>query len=208
MDFDKFLGEMQKLITASQQGDLFGNKKMFAEKSIKVCVELLKGQDYSVRPPMGHPVKITKLDGLITMFYGFLRNTYEPHLLPYSNEKRDRAIAKAFVEGRVKTDMISRNAALQQCGLIIQTIFKHPEIFKFDTPPTFGILGQKEMGWVTDRAVQLINKEIAKDKEISLERAVDEMTKKIEESYRMGYSLDELVAIQKKLEERHGKKES
>lgn len=201
MDFDKFLGEMQELIVASQQGDLFGNKEMFAEQSTKVCIEFLKGQGYSVRPPMGYPVKITKLDGLITMFYSHLRNIYEPHLLPYSNDKKDRAVAKAFVEGRVKADMISRNAALQQCALIIRTIFRHPEIFKFKTPPTFGILGQKEMGWITDRAIQLINKEIAKDKEISLERAVDEMTERIEKNYQMGYSLDELTAIQKRQEE-------
>jgi hypothetical protein len=198
---------VQKLTVASQQGDMFSNKKMFSEQSADICVEFLKGQGYSVRPPMGYPVEITKLDDLITVFYGHLRNIYEPHLLPYSNDKRDRAVAKSFVEGRMETDMVSRHAALQQCALIIETIFKHPEIFKFETPPTFGILGQKGMGWVTDRAVQLINKAITKDQEISLMKAVDNMTKKIEENCQMGYSLDELVAIQKKLEEQDGKKE-
>jgi len=201
MDFDEFLGAMQKLITASQQADLFGNKKVFAERSAKAAAEFLKGEGYSVRPPINYPVEITKLDELLSMFYGLLSDIYEPHLLPYSNKKKDRVIAKAFIEGRMETDKISKNAALRQCGLIIQTIFRHPKIFKFKTPPTFGILGQKEMGWITDRAIQLINKRIVKDKEISLKKAIDKMTENIEKNCQMGYSLEELTSIQRKLEE-------
>jgi len=208
MNFDAFLTEMQKLIVASQQGDLFGNKKAFTKSSVDVAVEFLKGQGYSVRPPMGYPVKITKLDGLLSMFYGLLSDIYELHLLPLPNKKKDRAVAKAFIESRMEIDNISRDTALQQCGLIIQTIFKHPEVFKFETPPTFGILGQKQMGWMTDRAIQIINKKIAKDKEISLKTAVDKMTKRIEDNYHMGFSLDELTVIQKRLEDKDGKKES
>jgi len=208
MDFDKFLVEMQELITASQQGSLFGSENTHATTCRKACVEYLKGQGYSVRPPMGHSVKIVKLDELLSVFYGFLGDIYDSHLLPPSNKKKDRAVAKAFVEGRMETDNISRGEALQQCGLIIKTIFKYLDVFKFENPPTFGIFGQAKMGWITERAVQLINKEITKEKELSLEKAVNKMTKNIERDCQMGFSLDELTAIQKRLEDRNGKKEN
>ena len=207
MDFDEFLREMQKLIASSQQGDLFGNEKIFTEKSIKMCVKFLKGQSYSVRPPIGYPVKITKLDEIISMFYGFLSNTYQKHLLPPSNIKRDRAIAKAFIEKRMEVEKISRKDAMQQCALIVQTVLRTPEVFKFETPPTFGIFGQAEMGWITERAIRIINEQITKDNEIAAEKAIDKMTERIEKKYTMGYSLEELAACQKKLEVQYGKKE-
>ena len=208
MNFAEFLVEMQRLIIASQQEDLFGNEDTYTKDCRKACVEYLKGQGCSVRLPMSYSVKITKLDDLLSMFYEFLSNFYELHLLPSTNKKRDRAIAKAFVEGRMETDSINRDAALQQCGLIIQTIFKHLDVFKFETPPTFGILGQQKMGWITERAIQIINKEIVKDKELSLMLAVDKMTDNIEKNCQMGFSLDELKAIQKRLEDKNGKKEN
>lgn len=209
MDFDKFLGEMQKLITASQQGDLFGNKTVFTERTAEACVAFLKEHGYSVRPPMTYSLKITKLDDLITTFYMLEKGIYDEHLLPYSNVKRDRAIAKSFVERRMQDDGITRKTALQQCGLIIQSVFRHPEIFKFETPPTFGVFGQAEMGWITDRAIQVINKDMAKEKAYADERAADKMTEKIEKVYTdIGYSAAQLDTLREKLEGQYGKKES
>jgi len=208
MDFDKFLGEMQKLIAASQQADLFGNKEMFTEKSAGICVEFLKGLGYSVRSPMIYPFKINKLDELIAMFYMLEKGIYDKHLLPYSNVKRDRAIAKSFVERRMQDDGITKSTAMQQCGLIIRTVFRHPEIFKFETPPTFGVFGQGDMGWVTERAVQIINKDIAKEATTAAERAADKMTEKIEKVYTdIGFSAAQLDALREKLEDQYGKKE-
>jgi hypothetical protein len=208
MDFDEFLDEIQKLIVSSQQGDLFGSKEALVKESVETCTKFLKGQNYSVRPPLNYPAKITKLDDLISIFYVFLSNTYEKHLLPSSNTKRDRAIAKAFVEKRMETDKISRTDAMQQCALIVQIVIRTPEIFKFDTPPTFGIFGQAEMGWITERAIRIINDQITKNVAIATEKAIDEMTENIEKKYTMGYSLEELAACQKKLEEQYGEEES
>ncbi len=201
MSLDKFLGEAQKIITASQQGDLFGNKDALIKKSKEICVDYLKGRGYSIGPPVGYPAKITKLHELVSMFYGFVRNIYPKQLWSYSNDKQDRAIAKAFIEGRMKDDMLDYDTALKQCALIIQIVFRRPDIFRFETAPTFGVLGQASMGWVTERAVKLINEQIVKDNKIADERAAEKMTKKIEEnSPNVGYSLEELETIRKKLE--------
>lgn len=200
-ELEDILNELDKCLVATTQPSIVGPNFNSIDE---LCVEWLRARGHSVRLPMGHPVKIKKLDELISMFNGFLDNMYDKHLLPYSNTKRDRAVAKAFVENRMKHDKISYETALQQCGLIIQTIFTRKDIFRFENPPTFGILGQAEMGWVTDRAVQLINKEITKDIETETEKAVDEMTKEIEEKYQMTRSLDELKAIREKLEDQYG----
>jgi len=208
MDFSEFLDGIQKLIVSSQQEDLFGNKEALIKESTELCVKFLKGQNYSVRPPINYPAKITKLDEIISMFYGFLSNTYQKHLLPPSNVKRDRAVAKALVEKRMEADKISRYDAMQQCALIVKTVLMTPEVFKFESPPTFGVFGQAEMGWVTERAIRIINDQITKDEIRATEKAVDEMTERIEEKYTMGYSLGELAACQKKLEGQYGKKES
>jgi len=208
MDFDEFLGEMQKLIVASQQGDLFGNKEMFTKNSTELCVKFLKGQGYSLRPPLDYPTKIIKLDEIISMFYGFLGNSYEKHLLPASNIKRDRAVAKAFIEKRMETDQISYEDAMQQCAMIVRIVLRTPDVFKFETPPTFGIFGQAEMGWITERAIKIINEQITKDNIVAAEKAIDEMTERIEKKYKMGHSLEELTAYQKKLEDQYGKKEN
>jgi hypothetical protein len=208
MDLDKFLNEMQKLITASQQGNLFGDKAILTKTGAAACVEFLKGKGYGVTKPHEYPIEITKLDELIATFYGFIRNIYQTQMGPYHNDKKDRAIAKRFVEGRMEDAGLDRKTALKQCGLIVRTVFTHSDVFKFDVAPTFSIFGQANMGWITDRAVQLINKQIAKDEATATERAANKMTESIEKNYTMGYSLEELAACQKKLEEQYGKEEN
>jgi hypothetical protein len=207
MDFDAFLGEIQKLITRTQQGDLFGNKQAFADGAAEVCVEFLKNRGYSIRPPMAFPTQMTKLDELVALFYALLQKNFESCLLPYTNIGRDRAIAKAFVAKRMEDDKIKRNDALQQCAMIIKTIFNRPDVFRFETPPSFGVLGQAEMGWITDRAVQIINKDTAKNRANADERAANQMTEEIEKRCKMGLSLDQLKLLKEKVEEDNGKKE-
>jgi hypothetical protein len=209
MDFDKFLGKMQKLIIASEQLELFGGKKEFAITAARICVEYLKGQGYSVSPPHNNPIKIAKLDELIATFYGFIRNNYPRQMWSHPNEKKDRPIAKAFVERRMEADGIDRKTALDQCGFIVRTVLQHPDIFKFESAPSFGIFGQAKMAWITDRALQIINDQIAEDEAVATERAVDAMTERIEKnSENMGYSLEKLKAMNKRLEEQYGEKEN
>lgn len=202
---DDILDELASSIDAAQQPNIIGTN---FDSVDELCVEWLKMRSYSVRLPMDYPVKIDKLDQIISIFYDYLNNSYEKHLLPPSNINRDRGIAKAFIEKRMEADKISYRNAMQQCALIVQTVLKTPDVFKFESPPTFGIFGQAEMGWITERAVRIINDKISKDGAERAERAADKMTEKIEKKYKTGYSLEQLAACQKKLEDQYGKKES
>lgn len=207
MDFDTFMGKMQRLIVASEQGDLFGDKSALVKKSTDLCADYLKGQGYSVGKPHEYPIPINTLDELISTFYSFMRNIYPTQMWSNPKKKQDRAIAKAFVEGRMEQGGLDRKTALKQCALIIKTVFSRSDIFKFDTAPTFGIFGQGEMAWVTERAVQIINKQIVKEEAARNEKEIEEMTARIERDYNMGYSLEELEAMSKNLEAQYGKKE-
>ena len=122
MDFDKFLGEMQKMITATQQGTLFGNKDAQAKAAADVCVDYLKGRGYSVGKPHNYPFKITKPDELISQFYWLVRKNFTNYLWSESNNKKDRVIAKALIESRMKKAGIDRQTAMNQCALIIDII--------------------------------------------------------------------------------------
>jgi len=208
MDFDGFLGKMQRLMSRAEQGDMFGDKRALAKGMTELCEEFLKAQGYSIGKPHQYPLPIKQIDDLLKQWYTGIRPKFPNHLWSHSDEKQDRAIAKAFVERRAKEDCISRETALQQCGLIIQTVLDRPDVFRFETAPTFGIFGQAEMGWITDRAIEIINKRIADYEAIETEKSVEEMTERIEKDFpNLGYSLEELQEMNKKLEEQYGKKE-
>lgn len=209
MDFDKFLDEVQVILAESQQANLFGDVSALKEQATKLCVTYLKGQGYRVGDPIKSPVNISKLDDLLTVFYSYLRGIYPEHLCPAPNPKRDRAIAKRFVEKRMEADGLDKKSALQQCGYIIQTIFKHRDKFKFETPPSFGILGQGELSWIADRAVRIINQEANAAAAAVQEKVTADLTDQIEKNYTdMGYSSDELENMLGELEAQYGKKES
>ena len=65
---DDILNELDKCLAATMQPSIVGPN---FDSLDELCVEWLRARGYSVRPPMGHPVKINKLDELISMFNGF-----------------------------------------------------------------------------------------------------------------------------------------
>ena len=87
-------------------------------------------------------------------------------------------------------------------------LFKRNDIFKFTEPPSFGILGQGEMSWVTERAVKLLNEAVTKHNNTAAERSAEVLDKEIEKNFpKLGYNLSELEALKEKLEAQYGKKE-
>lgn len=204
MEFDELLKSFEHLIKENQNKDLFGssNPSVAAER---LCLDFLKARGYSVREPIVYPFKIKKLDDLIVLFGGLVQRHYPKNILPYTNDKRDRKIAKALVEGRMRDDNINRAAALQQCGQIIHTVFENLDRFNFEGVPSFGVFGQKNMGWVTDKALQLMNEKIKREEEINLEIYIKNLEKEESLQDDGGYTMEDLKAAEKRLEEAYGK---
>lgn len=196
------LADLETIVVGTRQPTLVGPNFDAVDD---LCVEWLRAREYSVRPPIRYPFKITHIDDLTKLYYDRLGRMYDRNLIPYSNEQHDRSIAKAFVESRMEADQISYETALKQCAAIIQTLFDNFDCFAWDTPPTFGIFGQQKMGWLTRELVKIMNEQIAAYEEERSERAIKKLDEQTPQTSK--YTLEELDAAAKRLEAKYGKEE-
>lgn len=158
-----------------------------------VSKKLLKYLGYKVVEPIKFDVGVGTIDGMVEYFYIMLDNHY-PKMMGRRNViSMDRRIAKLFVESRIATG-VSKKVALSQCAHIIYTVFKHEAEFNFNTPLHFGMFGQDKMGWVTKRALEIIEKQRLEEEASKLE-AFREMYDeyKNNEDEELGLNLDEVI---------------
>jgi len=143
--------------------DLFGADISSIEK---ICGEFLQARGYVLRKSenviSAKPIK--NVQDLIEYFY-MLQKKYHPDIYIYRNRERDLSIASALIESRQRDDGLTKEAALKQCAAIIQTLFEEEDKFGFTTPITFGFLGQKNCGWITEMALTLLNDKMRKAKD-------------------------------------------
>lgn len=165
-----------------------------------LCSEWLKLNGYSVKKPIEYPTKIKGLDDLISLFYLLFEKYYPEFSAPYNNTNRDRKIAKLFIETRMKADGISKAKALDQCATIIETLFKYRDDFNFDPAPSFGVFGQQNMSWITNKTLEYINKEREEIEERRAEMMADEQTARLEASgMQFGWSDEEIDEMHKRI---------
>ena len=203
-NLEEFFQAISDGLLETQQETLFGSK---AESLEKACVDYLRYKGYSVRKPLMHPYEIKKLNDLISLFYVFLSKHNKKGELVYKNEKQDLKIAKNLVESIQKTDGLSRQVAMQRCASIIQTVFRNIDRFKFNISLTFGIFGQQNMSWVTELAIKIMNEEIAKYKEATVDKKIDEMLLKYPKED-IGWSDVMINVALKQQGDKYGKKEN
>jgi len=203
-DIEKILHNIEEGLSETQQETLFGSESVGLEDA---CVDYLKYKGYSVKEPLLCPYKIKKLTDLIALFYVLLSKHNDKDTIVYKNEKQDLRIAKYFVESIQHTDGLSKQAAMDHCASIIQTVFKNIDRFKFNIPLTFGVFGQQKMSWVTELSIKILNEKIEKYKELRLEKKIDEMLLRYNKED-IGWSDDVLNTVLKQQEEKkYGKKE-
>jgi hypothetical protein len=109
--------------------------------------------------------KINNVDDLIRYFYSLLNDKDSVRYTTSYNESKDRATAKRFVSNRMLATGTSKEYALNECGEIVSTVFKHEKEFKFKYDITFSIFGQDNLKWVTDKAIQIMNKNLQEKEE-------------------------------------------
>lgn len=178
-EFDKLIQRIQDGITETFQSAVFDGSDFKHKSLIGACKEFLTEYGYKVIEPVKYVYNINNIDGLIHLFHA-LSDAKHPELLNnYRNLAKDRKIASLFVKARMEASNINKEKARQECAEIIKTIFEYESEFNFNIPLTFGILGQKNCGWVTDKAIQIINKK----KQNKKERRKKELIIKYEERY-------------------------
>lgn len=151
--------KLKDALASFDNGDFLKSPKEKKDSVLSACIELLSEEGYKVVKREKPRYNIRNCDDLIHLFYAFLEYKHPEFACNFRDLNRDRKIAKLFIEERAGINKTSKNAALAECAEIITTIFKHEDEFKFKIPLTFGILGQKNCGWITDKAIQIINKE-------------------------------------------------
>ena len=70
---------------------------------------------------------------------------------------------------------LNRFNAIQQCVAIIDVIFNYEEEFCFKEPISIGVLGQAKSGWITEKALYILNTNLRKEEELEIERRVNEI---------------------------------
>ena len=90
---------------------------------------------------------------------------------------------------------------------LIHTVLKHESDFNFNMPLTFSAFGQANCGWITDKAIQIMNKKKAKEDEYRAEVAQEACLNYYIEKHgedSIGFDLDKIL---KNTEEQNGKEE-
>lgn len=179
------------------------------EDLVKACIDFIREKGYSVTKPIETTVSaIRTLDDLIAYFYGRLKNERrDEYKAVYINSSRDRKIAKGFVENRMKINGLNRSTALQECAEIVKIVLDNYDLFHFKYQINFSIFGNDKLGWVTERAIDIINKKNKDKKDQEYQRRLDEITAEAAKETPRGY--DDLDGLLAQLEEENdGKKES
>jgi hypothetical protein len=162
----------------------------------KVCKKLLIFMGYKVVNPVKRVFKVKNINDLITLFYAYLDYKHPELAGTHRNIKKDRAIAKRFLEARMEIGSLNKEYALDECAQIIKIIFDREPDFNFTIPLSFEIFGQQALGWITKKAVEFMNAE-KESKEQKLVEAIQE--KHIEKYLKehgedsLGFDIDELL---------------
>ena len=200
MSKNEYIVNIRKAVSESDQNNVFaggGHTQL-----VKACIEYLKVSGYKVIQLPKYIYTIKSLDDLISFFYSMLELKHPGHVSDYRNIAENRAIAKRFVEARGKAGGINKKEALNECAEIIRTIFNHEHEFNFKYKMTIRLLGQDKFGWVTDKAIQIMNRGLDIKKEELAEEMREEM---ISAQDKKDLGFGDLQEILDKLEKDNGR---
>jgi len=158
------LANLQEAVVASKQTNIFGSQD--TDQKVKdACVDYLKFYGYHVAEPKVFHKKIKNTRDLVEYFYLRLNSRDSKKFATSYNASRDMAVAKRFVESRMAVTGAGKDYTLNECGEIIRTIFDNYKDFNFKYDINFSVFGQGNLKWVTDKAIQIMNKKLEKKEE-------------------------------------------
>ena len=173
MEGDKYVVNIREAVLAADQSTLFENADI--NPLIKSCIEYIRFNGYKVTKLPKYIDTVKSLDDLIGLFYSILEFKYPEYINEYRNVDENRSIAKLFVKARKEASGFSEKQALNECAEIIRTVFNYAHEFNFKNKPTFRMFGQDKSGWVTDKAIQIMNRNLEIENEYIVEKRQEEM---------------------------------
>lgn len=200
MSEDNLIINIRKAVSISDQNSLFSGG--CNTQLIDACTEYLKDNGYKIVKLPKYIYTVKSLDELIAFFYSMMELKHPGTISDYRNIAENRAIAKRFVKARIVVSGFNKKEAFDECAEIIRTVFNYENEFKFKHKMTFRLFGQDKFGWVTDKAIQIINKNVEFDHEILAEKIREEM---IKAKGTKGIGFGDLQDILNKLEKNNAK---
>jgi len=140
-------------------GELFASPEEREAQRVGEYRDYLISKGYRVKDPPENPkFNIKTLDELIEFFYS--RMSLKHKELKYVTRRKamDRKIMSDFVKSRMAKG-INRERAMDECAEMIDILFKYEEKFKFKYNISIGILGQRNLSWVTEKIEDYMNSE-------------------------------------------------
>ena len=192
------------------QLDLFGDGKsteeVQLEKAIEVveCIgyrvvktkegskELAMENGYAVSEPLVVNEQVVTLKDLRDYFFMRLWTKYpgrQTHY--YENWQQEMRMTRLFVEA-IELRGLNRSNAIQRGIEIIDTIFNHEEEFRFKNPISIKVLGQGKAGWITGKAIEILNQKLEHRIKAELRQKVEELEDELVQD--LEDNLDELLA--------------
>lgn len=195
------LEELCKACSNFQEVSLFGND----EKNIEVsAIKYLESRAYKVIAPPSLPSKVTKSTDLKALYERLVDRYHPEWRTTYIKEEQARAIAKNFVKSRMKAEGISKERAIRSCAEIICAVFQFEDEFNFNRPINFSMFGQAEFKWVSDRAIEILNKKESELEDVYTDILIDRM---YEDKPNKGWSFNKLNRAYDRLKEKDNAEE-
>ena len=179
------------------------------ESLAKVCKKFLIHMGYKVIDPIKYTYNVEKLDDLFDLFYALLEYNHPELIDAHRNMNRDRALAKRFLDARMEAGNLNKKQALCECAEIIKTVFDREDDFNFNLPLSFEMFGQQSAGWITKKAIDIMNSEKEKRDEKIAERIQNKYIEEYLKEYgeeSIGFDVDEILENLKRETCLNGKK--
>ncbi len=196
---DKQLIKELKINLKEHEQPNFIDPESGARKLLETCRSILVEADYKVLEPFDFSLNnINSHHDLITLFYGLMaaKNPDRIEATGNSHGKRNLKISSLFLKSRMTSGNINRKIALLECAEIIKTLVDNLDSMKLEQDTlNFSIFGQSNLGWITDKAISILNKNTVIKSELRADQLADEYMNNAERETRLGYDIEELNNI-------------
>jgi hypothetical protein len=162
------------------------------------CADYLRYRGYTVVSPKKFVVSLKTTEDLVAYFYDLLNKRVPGEFNTSYNKIKDLSVAKRFIEDRMRVTGAQKSYALNECGEIVKTIFDNYDEFNFKYDIGFYALGQGNMKWITNKAIQIMNKKLR----YKHEEEAEALRQKALDAYEgEAAGFDDLDSILKRMEE-------
>lgn len=200
----------------TDQFDMFGAGKSTDEIQLEKAIEVIKcagyrvvktkeeskdlaiEHGYAVSEPRIVNERVVTLKDLRNYFFMRLWTKYPGRQARYyENWQQEMRMMRLFVE-TIELRGLNKASAIQRGIEIIDTIFNHEEEFRFKNPIDIRVIGQGKAGWITGKAIEIMNKQ--QDKRIEAETRFKaeeleyELERDLEKQSFIDNKLDDLIA--------------